>query len=132
MTPGHTPGHTCLYLKEKGILFAGDHILYDITPNIGVWEGVEDSLGDYLDSLKKIDKLPFKTAYPAHREITSRMKWSIRCRAWSDFPKNQKWFAMGEALAHLDWLRKQNDVKHIFKDGILKFYPSEKPYEIIV
>ena len=33
-TPGHTPGHLCLYEAEAKILFSGDHILDTITPNI--------------------------------------------------------------------------------------------------
>ena len=32
-TPGHSPGHLCLYDPEKKILFSGDHLLGDITPN---------------------------------------------------------------------------------------------------
>lgn len=67
-TPGHTPGHFCLYLEKSGILFSGDHILYDITPNNCAWQDVEDSLGDYIHSLQKIDRLPFSIALSAHRD----------------------------------------------------------------
>ena len=67
-TPGHTPGHTCLFMEKEKILFAGDHILFDITPNITMWRGVEDSLGNYLESLKKIRSLDIRLALPAHRK----------------------------------------------------------------
>jgi glyoxylase-like metal-dependent hydrolase (beta-lactamase superfamily II) len=67
-TPGHTPGHTCLYMEKEGILFCGDHVLFDITPNITMWRGIEDSLGDYLESLKKIKALDIRLALPAHRK----------------------------------------------------------------
>jgi len=35
ITPGHTPGHVCLFLPEEKPMFAGDHILQKITPNTG-------------------------------------------------------------------------------------------------
>lgn len=161
-TSGHTPGHSCLYLEDYGILFSGDHILYDITPNICMWTDVADSLGDYIYNLIKIDKLPFSTAYPAHRElhddphgrireilhhhkerlnevqelvaeqpgntcyeIGSRMKWSIRCKGWYDFPVTQKWFAIAETLAHLDWLVLRQYVRCEEKDGVLRLYPID-------
>lgn len=66
-TPGHTPGHTCLYLPGKELMFLGDHVLFDITPNITVWKGVDDSLGNYLDSLKRIAAFPAHLALPGHR-----------------------------------------------------------------
>ena len=42
-TPGHSPGHTCLYEPNKKILVSGDHILLDITPNITCWLEMENS-----------------------------------------------------------------------------------------
>ena len=66
-TPGHTPGHLCLWEPERQILFSGDHVLFDITPNITRWHGVPDSLGDYLASLDRVGNLPAKTVLPGHR-----------------------------------------------------------------
>ena len=37
-------------------------------------------------------------------QVASRMTWDIRADSWADFPLNQKWFATGEALAHLEYL----------------------------
>ena len=141
LTPGHTPGHLCLYDPEARRLFCGDHVLFHITPNICRWQGVRDSLGDYLKSLDRTAELDAAELYPAHRaetgdlrtrtaelkahharrledtlrivgetpgltayEIAGRMRWSIRCRSWEDFPLTQKFFAVGEAMAHLDYL----------------------------
>lgn len=33
--------------------------------------------------------------------LTGLMRWNIRAKSWEDFPAGQKWFAMGEALAHI-------------------------------
>ena len=66
--PGHTPGNTMFWMEENGIMFTGDHILFDISPNITAWDGMEDSLGSYLESLKKAREYPVKLALPGHRE----------------------------------------------------------------
>lgn len=66
-TPGHTPGHMCLYDRREKIMFLGDHVLFDITPNITAWYGCEDSLGDYLDSLRKIREYDVVLPLQAHR-----------------------------------------------------------------
>ena len=67
LTPGHTPGHMCLWDESSGLMFTGDHVLFDITPNITSWPSVDDSLGDYLDSLRLIREFPVKLALPGHR-----------------------------------------------------------------
>ncbi|NIN35358.1 MAG: MBL fold metallo-hydrolase, partial [Gammaproteobacteria bacterium] len=57
-TPGHSPGHICLYEQTHKILFAGDHILPIITPNISLQpQSHSNPLGDFLNSLKKVKQL---------------------------------------------------------------------------
>lgn len=67
-TPGHTPGNMCFWMEKQKTMFTGDHVLFDISPNITSWAGVPDSLGDYLKSLHKIDGYDVETALPGHRE----------------------------------------------------------------
>jgi glyoxylase-like metal-dependent hydrolase (beta-lactamase superfamily II) len=68
-TPGHTPGHICLYDDERKVLLSGDHVLPRITPHIGYWNVTDgDPLGAFLDSLHKVAALGAKSALPAHRE----------------------------------------------------------------
>ena len=65
--PGHTPGHMMLWEESTGIMFTGDHVLFDISPNIAYWHGIEDSLGDYLQSLRRAAAYPVRMALPGHR-----------------------------------------------------------------
>jgi glyoxylase-like metal-dependent hydrolase (beta-lactamase superfamily II) len=68
-TPGHSPGHTCLYEPALKILLSGDHILPTITPHVAQFMENMDPLTDYLNSLEKIGKLDVKVVLPAHEEI---------------------------------------------------------------
>ncbi len=43
-TPGHTPGHFCFEVCGTGAMLLGDHVLFDIAPNITDWWDVPDSL----------------------------------------------------------------------------------------
>lgn len=44
-----------------------------------------------------------KTAYQVAPYIT----WDIDCKSWEQFPNQQKWFAFGETLAHLIYMKKE-------------------------
>ncbi len=154
-TPGHTPGHMCLYLEKEKLIFLGDHVLFDITPNITFWNYVNNSLLDYLNSLEKISKLDIVMPLPAHRkneipfyervesikhhhqlrldeclkivkdypeihayDIAGKMQWSMRGKNWGEFPMTQKWFAVGETIAHLDYLIAENKLHKELTDGV--------------
>jgi len=54
-----------------------------------------------------------KTAY----ETAACMTWDIDCKQWENFPLPQKWFASGEALAHLQYLQQREMVKREIRDG---------------
>lgn len=157
-TPGHTPGHLCLWEEETGILILGDHVLFDITPNITRWIGMTDSLGQYLSSLEAIDKMSVTLPLPAHRQvhmdfhdrckqliahhsircgevlnilsygqaltawdIAAGMTWRIKARNWTEFPSPQKWFAVGEAMAHLDHLIALGQVEREFDGEVYRY-----------
>ena len=68
-TPGHTPGHICLYEPAKKIIIAGDHILGDITPNIQCWSDGTNPLKQYLASLGKVFDLEVELVLPGHRRL---------------------------------------------------------------
>jgi glyoxylase-like metal-dependent hydrolase (beta-lactamase superfamily II) len=68
-TPGHSPGHMCLYEPSHKLLLSGDLILSSITSNITAWCGIDDFLGRYLESLDKIDAMNVSLVLPGHREI---------------------------------------------------------------
>ncbi len=152
-TPGHSPGHTCLYEPEKKLLLSGDHILADITPNITFWVELDNALKTYLESLEKVGLLEVSLVLPGHRRLITdhrarirelrehhrdRLKevidaleegdkstfqvapcisWDIDCKTWSEFPPAQKWFAFGEALAHLKFLEAEGKIRSTEQGG---------------
>jgi glyoxylase-like metal-dependent hydrolase (beta-lactamase superfamily II) len=66
-TPGHSPGHICLYAADSGLLFAGDHMLPELSPNIGLHpQSTPDPLHEYLDGLRRMAALQPKLILPAH------------------------------------------------------------------
>ncbi len=146
-TPGHSPGHMCLYEPNHKVLVSGDHILFDITPNITYWPEMKNALSEYLASLDKVSDLEADIVLPGHRkaghnlrkrivelqahhqarlnevlsalekgrktafQIAPDITWNLNCPSWADFPAAQKWFAVGETIAHLEYLEKKGAVK---------------------
>ena len=68
LMPGHTPGQMCFWMEREGIMFLGDHVLFDITPNITAWPSLPDALGAYLENLDRIRAYAPVRALPGHRE----------------------------------------------------------------
>lgn len=75
--PGHSRGHIGLYERTHKIFFSGDHILNEITPNVPFWDYGKDSLGIYLESLKKVSRLDIERVFPAHRSLITEPRKRI-------------------------------------------------------
>jgi hypothetical protein len=45
------------------------------------------------------------------------MNWDILCDSWDLFPVSQKWFATGEAIAHLKYLKEKGIIKMTANDS---------------
>jgi glyoxylase-like metal-dependent hydrolase (beta-lactamase superfamily II) len=66
-TPGHSPGHVCLFDPADGLLFAGDQLLPEDTPNIGLHpQSTPNPLQDFLTSLLRLAQLRPQLVLPAH------------------------------------------------------------------
>ena len=66
-TPGHSPGHICLYDREKRLLITGDHIIAEITPAISAYPlSGSNPLGDYLNSIGNLKELDVELVLPGH------------------------------------------------------------------
>ncbi len=137
-TPGHSPGHLCLYDAQRRLLFSGDHILEHISPKVG-WQPEDDPLGAYLQSLRNIEALDIDLILPSHgfpfrghrewiagalahhRERCDRIleflnegaktSHELVCKLWTRplSPFHYR-FAVYEVLAHLEYLRRLEQV----------------------
>jgi len=54
-------------------------------------------------------------------DIAAGMTWDIDCENWKQFPVAQKWFAVGEALAHLLYLESEGRIKRNTSQEIVTF-----------
>jgi len=156
-TPGHSPGHTCLYDELRRLFFSGDHVLIDITPNITWWPFLEDSLSSYLQSLEKVENLKVGLVLPGHRrrwsdlrgrieeikrhhsnrlgealfaldtpktawEVAPSITWDLVYTNWDEVHVVQKWFAVGETIAHLEHLCRKGLVDKKEEGGVIKYF----------
>ncbi len=96
-TPGHSPGHVCFYSDDRRLLISGDHVLPRITPNISVHsQQVPNPLGDYLESLVKLQSLATDEVLPAHEYRFSDLNHRLE-----------------EIIAHHD--ARLNEIEHVIK-----------------
>jgi glyoxylase-like metal-dependent hydrolase (beta-lactamase superfamily II) len=68
--PGHADYQYMLHDEERGILFAADHVLLEITPNIGLWpESLPHPLARYLKSLSSMRGMNANLVLPGHGPV---------------------------------------------------------------
>ena len=140
-TPGHSPGHICLYDEGEKLLFAGDHMLPELSPNIGLHpQSTPDPLHEYLDGLRRLAGYEPRLILPAHGRpftdasgrVTSLVAhhkkrldqiaaivargehsaWQVALELWG--PRDNKYekrLALQEGLAHLQALAVERRVK---------------------
>lgn len=150
-TPGHSDGLITFYNKEKGVLLSTDHILPRITPNISYWfHGDDNPLATYIQSLDKIRALDAQYVIPSHGdpfydankridEIKAHHKERLSllldlvkeretvyelCQGLFDFELtiHETRFAIGETIAHLEYLRHLGEIDREAPDNVWHYY----------
>jgi glyoxylase-like metal-dependent hydrolase (beta-lactamase superfamily II) len=149
-TPGHSPGHICLYSAQHRVLFSGDQILPKITPNIS-WMPEEDTLADFLRSLERLKPVDVELILPSHgMPFSGHRVWidetvqhhRERCdeiqalllgapftahglvgHLWRKqlSPINHQ-FALLEVLAHLEYMQRQGRIQRQNSSGPIQWY----------
>jgi glyoxylase-like metal-dependent hydrolase (beta-lactamase superfamily II) len=146
--PGHADNQIVLHDETRGILFAADHLLLGITPNIGLWpESEPHPLARYLESLESTRGLGADLVLPGHgpvfHDLVGRIgeliyhheeRLETMRRTVSDRPmtayevsrivfrgtltEHQRCFALAETLAHLDHLVLEGRAQRIENEAI--------------
>lgn len=65
-TPGHTPGHVCLYSQERKVLFAGDSFVTQENLVLGPSEKYTLDMPGAVESLRGLISLPIDVLCPGH------------------------------------------------------------------
>jgi glyoxylase-like metal-dependent hydrolase (beta-lactamase superfamily II) len=69
-TPGHSPGHICLYYPDKRLFFSGDHVLPSIIPSVGMdTQSFGIPLAGYLKAMQQVKGLPVDLVLPGHGDV---------------------------------------------------------------
>ncbi len=153
-TPGHCDGHLILYDQKERLAIVGDHVLPEITPNVGRWPGSSPNpLGQYLHSLHQLKRLDIDLAYPGHgatitnwheriseierhhAERLALMKgatgdpataYEVSRRAFNyhTLDQHEIQLAVTETLAHLEYLVSRQEVRRYSK-GVWRYEKTE-------
>jgi glyoxylase-like metal-dependent hydrolase (beta-lactamase superfamily II) len=154
-TPGHSPGHVCLFDAEERLLFAGDQLLPEISPNVGLHpQSTPNPLGDFLASVDRLVDLGPERVMPAHgrpfrdvaplaarlRSHHARRKdqiarlvagremsgWEVAIELWGERPHLwEKRLALQEALAHLQDLAVEGRVEKLASRSAVRWTATE-------
>ncbi|WP_017814117.1 MULTISPECIES: MBL fold metallo-hydrolase [Paenibacillus] len=150
-TSGHAAGHISFYQPDQRLLFCGDAVLPQISPNISLVPGSDPSpLESYLIGLRELGQYEVELAYPGHRrpfthfrerteklllhheERLQAMEERIReksCTGYevcsslfnNELTLHQLRFAMSETLAHLVELERLGRAQRQEQNGIITF-----------
>ena len=148
--PGHADYQLMLHDEGRNVLFAADHVMLGITPNIGLWPNTKGRpLARYLESLSGLRGLDANLVLPGHgplfHDLNARVeelllhheeRLDLMERALGDEPQTpfavsrkvfrytlslyERCFALAESLAHLEHLALTGRAERI-EDGRVAF-----------
>lgn len=155
-TPGHTPGHICLFHRAQRTLIAADTVLKRITPNPILNHDPRQpgrrfpSLAAFLRSLDRLRHLAPALVYTGHgeevddyeayyqtivqharqrqRELLQLMgdgaatAWEFSLRLFPQAGGQQRFLALSETIAHLDWAVGEGTVVCEKRNGVEYFW----------
>lgn len=153
-TEGHSDFHFVLHEGRRRLLFAGDHVLLRITPNIGLWTyTAPQPLRRYMESLRGLRGMDVELVLPGHgplfHDLDGRIDEIVRHHEErldamhesflgepatpleiarrvfrEDLTDHQLRFAVAETLAHLEHLVWESRAERLEGD-VVNYRPSQ-------
>jgi glyoxylase-like metal-dependent hydrolase (beta-lactamase superfamily II) len=147
--PGHADGH--LGFLRDGVLIAGDHLLAEISPAVGLYpESRPDPLGDYLASLERTIEIAPRIVYPGHGDpiddpvgraqelidhhaarleetraaltLEPQTGYAVSLAVFgAALGPTQRRFAVAETLSHLEYLVRRGEARRAGADGTVTY-----------
>jgi glyoxylase-like metal-dependent hydrolase (beta-lactamase superfamily II) len=148
--PGHADYQVMLHDEGRKVLFAADHVMLEITPNIGLWPDTKGRpLARYLESLSSLRGLDADLVLPGHgplfHDFNGRVdelllhheeRLDLMHRTLGDEPRTpfavsrevfryslslyERCFALAETLAHLEYLVSEGRAERV-EEGHVAF-----------
>jgi glyoxylase-like metal-dependent hydrolase (beta-lactamase superfamily II) len=148
--PGHADYQVMLHDEGRKVLFSADHVMLEITPNIGLWPDTKGRpLARYLESLSSLRGLDADLVLPGHgplfHDFDGRVdelllhheeRLDLMHRTLGDEPRTpfavsrevfryslslyERCFALAETLAHLEYLVSEGRAERV-EDGHVAF-----------
>lgn len=87
---------------------------------------IDELINHHKNRLKESLSIVRKYGKISTRDVAKKLNWDIRAKNWNDFPQSQKWFATGEASAHLIYLKNKGLIEEEKINEILYYYPINK------
>jgi glyoxylase-like metal-dependent hydrolase (beta-lactamase superfamily II) len=121
-TPGHTPGHICLYEPKIRILFSGDTLLPTITTNAATHvQHMADPIQQYENALGRLQSLDVDMVLPGHQRVFTDHRKRIEeilehyhqksLMAAAYFTRTPQKSTAYEVARVLPWIPKSNSIK---------------------
>ncbi len=82
---------------------------------------IDELVNHHAERLEETRKILREYGESTVRTVTKNLNWDIRSKSWDDFPQSQKWFAAGEAHAHLEYLVFKDEVD-VRKEGEVLYF----------
>lgn len=105
-----------VYNMDINYLFSSHRFLIDDHRN-----RIKELYNHHAKRLDESREALKKSGRSTVRTVTKQLHWDIKSKNWDEFPKSQKWFAAGEAHAHLEHLRALGEVTMEEEDGVLYY-----------
>jgi glyoxylase-like metal-dependent hydrolase (beta-lactamase superfamily II) len=148
-TPGHSPGHICLFERGRALLLSGDQLLPELSPNVGLHpQSTPDPLDDYVAGLARLERLSADIVLPAHgrpfRGVAERVTelvehherrkrqivdivgrdeltaWDVAVAVWGHRAElHHMRLALQEGLAHLQSLSVHGRLRKLARPGAI-------------